>query len=110
MSDNHELIHPARGRNLRTLQAKTALFVAILDVGFLGAAILITRVVLHGDTVRIDVIGFLCAGLNIVMYGSPLTAMVRNSVLHLLLCYCFSFIYFFIFLENAKWFISLICN
>ncbi|XP_062144408.1 bidirectional sugar transporter SWEET17-like [Alnus glutinosa] len=57
------------------IRAKTAIFVAILDVGFLGAAILITRFVLHGDTVRIDVIGFLCAGLNIVMYSSPLAAM-----------------------------------
>jgi len=73
-------------------------------VGFLGAAILITRFVLHGDTVRIDVIGFLCAGLNIVMYSSPLAAMVRNSVLHLLrLLLCHGFLYnFFFLLEKYK--------
>lgn len=47
-----------------------------LDVGFLAAAILVTRLALQGDT-RIDALGFICSGLNIVMYGSPLAAMVR---------------------------------
>jgi hypothetical protein len=28
---------------------------------------------------KIDIIGFLGAGLNVVMYGSPLAAMVRRS-------------------------------
>lgn len=56
-------------------QAKTATLVAVLDVGFLAGVILITSFVLHGDT-KIDVIGFLAAGLKIVMYASPLAAMV----------------------------------
>ena len=58
--------------------------VALLDVGFLAGVILITHFLLHGDT-KIDVIGFLCAGLNIAMYASPLAAMVRNSIGQLLI-------------------------
>lgn len=58
------------------LQAKTVALVSLLDVGFLAAAILVTRLALQGDT-RIDALGFICSGLNIVMYGSPLAAMVR---------------------------------
>ena len=57
-------------------QVKTATLVGILDVGFLVTAILVTHFAMHGDT-RIDAIGFMCAALNIVMYGSPLASMVR---------------------------------
>lgn len=63
--------------------------VALLDVGFLAGVILLTHFLLHGDT-KIDVIGFLCAGLNIVMYASPLAAMVRNSIGLLLIIIDFS--------------------
>ena len=59
-------------------QVKTAILVGILDVGFFAAAILVTRLALQGE-VRIDAIGFLCAGLNVIMYGSPLPAMVIRS-------------------------------
>ncbi|GLT37990.1 hypothetical protein SLA2020_122690 [Shorea laevis] len=55
-------------------RAKTAILVGLLDVGFLAAAVLIAQLILNGD-LRIDVIGFLGAGLNIIMYGSPLAAM-----------------------------------
>ncbi|GKV32018.1 hypothetical protein SLEP1_g40657 [Rubroshorea leprosula] len=55
-------------------RAKTAILVGLLDVGFLAAAVLIAQLILNDD-LRIDVIGFLGAGLNIIMYGSPLTAM-----------------------------------
>ncbi|KAK3017976.1 LOW QUALITY PROTEIN: hypothetical protein RJ639_002733 [Escallonia herrerae] len=57
-------------------KATTATLVGILDVGFLLAAILVTQLALQGGA-RIDAIGFMCAGLNIIMYGSPLSAMVR---------------------------------
>eukprot|EP00261_Vitis_vinifera_P034001 XP_019075244.1 PREDICTED: bidirectional sugar transporter SWEET17 isoform X3 [Vitis vinifera] len=57
------------------MRAKTVALVSLLDVGFLAAAILVTRLALQGDT-RIDALGFICSGLNIVMYGSPLAAMV----------------------------------
>lgn len=57
------------------VQAKTWILLGLLDVGFPAAAILVTRLALQGQ-VRIDATGFMCAGLNIVMYGSPLAAMV----------------------------------
>ncbi|KAE9458967.1 hypothetical protein C3L33_09131, partial [Rhododendron williamsianum] len=60
------------------IKANTAILAGILDVGFAVAAILVTHFFVRGD-LRIDMIGFLCAGLNIVMYGSPLAAMVPNA-------------------------------
>ena len=44
-------------------------------MGFLAAAILVTGLALKGE-VQIDATGVMCAGLNIIMYGSPLAAMV----------------------------------
>ncbi|KMT14239.1 hypothetical protein BVRB_4g075980 [Beta vulgaris subsp. vulgaris] len=57
-----------------TMKAKTAKLAAILDVGFLGAVILISNLMLEGET-RINMIGTIGAGLNIIMYGSPLVAL-----------------------------------
>ncbi|KAK8595289.1 hypothetical protein V6N13_123169 [Hibiscus sabdariffa] len=45
----------------RKMRVKTGILVGILDVGFLGAAVLVTRLALEGET-RIDAIGFMCAG------------------------------------------------
>lgn len=61
------------------LQAKTAILFGVINVGFLGAAVSITYLVLQGD-VRIDAIGILSSALNVVMYASPLSAMVRNRI------------------------------
>lgn len=49
--------------------------VAILNVGLLGAVILITLLAIHGR-LRLLVIGFMCAGLTLGMYASPMVAMV----------------------------------
>ncbi|KAK4586661.1 hypothetical protein RGQ29_023712 [Quercus rubra] len=86
---------PAKSR------AKTAILVGILDVGFLAAAVLVTRLALHGET-RIDAIGFLCAGLNIIMYGSPLAAM-RTVVTTKSVEYMPFFLSFFLFLNGGTW-------
>lgn len=56
-------------------------------MGFLGAAIAATRLVLEGEA-RIDAIGVMCAGLNIIMYASPLSAMVINYLRHLIIVIC----------------------
>ncbi|XP_031281688.1 bidirectional sugar transporter SWEET17-like [Pistacia vera] len=56
------------------MKAKTALLVGLLDVGFPAAAILIIELLLHGE-MKIDVLGFICAVLSIIMFGSPLVAM-----------------------------------
>ncbi|KAH7573553.1 hypothetical protein JRO89_XS03G0170500 [Xanthoceras sorbifolium] len=63
---------------VEAVYGKTSVLVGILDVGILGAAILVTRLALNGEA-RIDAIGFMCAGLNIIMYASPLSAMVPNG-------------------------------
>lgn len=54
------------------------IWIGILDVGFPVVAILVTWLALKGD-VRINAIGFLGAGLNIIMYASPLAAMVSTK-------------------------------
>lgn len=82
-------------------RAKTGTLVALLDVGFPSGVILITRFILHGDT-RIDVIGFLCAGLNIVMYGSPLAAM-KTVITTKSVEYMPFLLSFFIFLNGGIW-------
>ena len=56
-------------------QVKTAKFVAVLNVGFLGAVIAVTVLAIHGKT-RLTFVGIQCAGLTIGMYASPLSAMV----------------------------------
>ncbi|XP_028092565.1 bidirectional sugar transporter SWEET17-like isoform X2 [Camellia sinensis] len=60
------------------MRAKTAILVGILDVGLLAVAIAVTQLAMNRD-VRIDAIGFMGAALNIIMYASPLAAMVPNG-------------------------------
>ncbi|KAK6159864.1 hypothetical protein DH2020_003245 [Rehmannia glutinosa] len=60
-------------------RAKTVMLFGILDIGFLAAAISVTYLMLDGD-MRIDAIGLICSGLNIIMYSSPLSAMVPNAI------------------------------
>ncbi|XP_050239960.1 bidirectional sugar transporter SWEET17 isoform X2 [Quercus robur] len=86
---------PAKSR------AKTAILFGILDVGFLSAAVLVTQLALQRET-RIDAIGFLCAGLNIIMYGSPLAAM-RTVVTNKSVEYMPFFLSFFLFLNGGTW-------
>ncbi|XP_050273923.1 bidirectional sugar transporter SWEET16-like isoform X2 [Quercus robur] len=82
-------------------RAKTGTLVALLDVGFLAGVILITHFLLHGDT-KIDVIGFLCAGLNIAMYASPLAAM-KTVVTTKSVEYMPFLLSFFSFLNGGIW-------
>ncbi|XP_077219260.1 bidirectional sugar transporter SWEET17-like isoform X2 [Tasmannia lanceolata] len=77
-----------------------AILAAILDVGVLGGLILVTHFAMHGE-LRIDVIGFICAGLSFFMYGSPLAAMTvitRKSVEYMPF-----FLSFFLFLNGGVW-------
>lgn len=57
------------------IKTRTAILVAILDVGFPAAAILLTQFLLH-EEVRIDVAGLLCVIFSMIAYASPLSAMV----------------------------------
>ncbi|XP_002516944.2 bidirectional sugar transporter SWEET17 [Ricinus communis] len=83
------------------MRAKTAILVGLLDVGFLAAAILVTRLALKGE-VRIDATGFMCAGLNIIMYGSPLAAM-KTVVTTKSVEFMPFFLSFFFFLNGGIW-------
>ncbi|KAL0548402.1 hypothetical protein IC582_012851 [Cucumis melo] len=56
------------------MKAKTGILVGILDIGMLTAAIVVSELVLEGEK-RIEALGFVCAGLNIMMYASPLSIM-----------------------------------
>ncbi|KAK2965878.1 hypothetical protein RJ640_024720 [Escallonia rubra] len=83
------------------MRGKTAILAGILDVGFLAAAVLVTHLALHGD-MRIDAIGFLGAGLNIIMYCSPLAAM-RTVVATKSAEYMPFLLSFFMFLNGGVW-------
>lgn len=84
------------------MRAKTAMLVGILDLGFLAAAILVAQFALQGETIRTDVMGFLCAGLNIIMYGSPLASMKTVVTTHSVEYMPF-FLSFFFFLNGGTW-------
>ncbi|KAG7991292.1 hypothetical protein I3843_02G067900 [Carya illinoinensis] len=82
-------------------KAKTVILVGLLDVGFLAVAIFVTRLALQGET-RIAALGILCAGLNIVMYSSPL-AVMRTVVTTKSVEYMPFFLSFFFFLNGGTW-------
>ncbi|XP_010259509.1 PREDICTED: bidirectional sugar transporter SWEET17-like isoform X1 [Nelumbo nucifera] len=83
------------------IRANTAILLGIMDVGSLAAAIGVTRFAMHGD-LRIDVIGIMCAGLNIVMYASPL-AVMKTVVTTKSVEYMPFFLSFFLFLNGGTW-------
>ncbi|KDP27816.1 hypothetical protein JCGZ_18896 [Jatropha curcas] len=83
------------------MKAKTWILVGLLDVGFLATAIVVTRLALKGE-VRIDATGFICSGLNIVMYASPL-AVMKTVVTTKSVEFMPFFLSFFLFLNGAVW-------
>ncbi|KAJ0093830.1 hypothetical protein Patl1_25034 [Pistacia atlantica] len=93
---------PSKQIRVRTynINCKTAALV-ILDVGFLATAILFTRLALQGE-LRIDALGFICAGINVIMYASPLSAM-KTVVTTKSVEYMPFFLSFFLFLNGGIW-------
>ncbi|XP_062108725.1 bidirectional sugar transporter SWEET17-like isoform X2 [Humulus lupulus] len=83
------------------MRAKTGILVGILDVGFFGVAILVTQLAMDKDA-RINAMGFLGAGLNIIMYGSPLAAM-KTVVTRKSVEYMPFLLSFFQFLNGGIW-------
>lgn len=83
------------------IKAKTTILAGILNVGFFGMAILATQLALEGEA-RMNAIGVVGAGLNIIMYGSPLAAM-RTVVRSKSVEYMPFFLSFFIFLNSVVW-------
>lgn len=58
-------------------QAKMAKLVGMLNVGFFGAVVVVTLLSVHAS-MRLLVVGFLCAALTVGMYASPMAAMVSK--------------------------------
>ncbi|KAJ6762645.1 BIDIRECTIONAL SUGAR TRANSPORTER SWEET16 [Salix purpurea] len=85
-------------KNTKIMMAK---LVAILNVGFLGAVIVVALVAIHGN-LRITFVGILCAALTIGMYAAPLSAMkrvVRTKSVE----YMPFLLSFFLFLNGGVW-------
>ncbi|KAH0783043.1 hypothetical protein KY290_002641 [Solanum tuberosum] len=57
------------------MRTKTASLAGVLNVGILATILLLGQLLLHGQ-MRINVIGFLTAGLTIIMYSSPFGVVV----------------------------------
>ncbi|GLT79372.1 hypothetical protein SLA2020_508630 [Shorea laevis] len=83
------------------MRTRTALLVGILNVGFIAAAIVGAQLGLRGDT-RTDVIGFMCAGLNTISYGSPLAAM-KTVITTKSVEFMPFLLSFFLFLNGLVW-------
>jgi len=86
----------------RHLKLKTVVVVAMLNVFFPIAAIVATRSAFEDEKMRSQSIGFISAGLNIIMYGSPLSAM-KTVVTTKSVKYMPFWLSFFLFLNGAIW-------
>lgn len=85
----------------KRMRVKTGILAGILDVAFLSTAIAVSRLAFEGET-RIVVIGFMGAGLNIIMYASPLAAM-KTVVTRKSVEYMPFFLSFSLFLNGGIW-------
>ncbi|KAK7849476.1 bidirectional sugar transporter sweet17, partial [Quercus suber] len=82
-------------------KVKTAKLLALLNVGFLGLVIAVTLLAIPGS-VRLTVVGILCAGFTIGMYASPLSVM-RMVIKTKSVEYMPFFLSFFLFLNGGIW-------
>ncbi|CAL9171632.1 unnamed protein product [Musa hybrid cultivar] len=82
-------------------RAKMAKLVGLLNVGFFGAVVVVTLLSVHAS-MRLLVVGFLCAALTVGMYASPMAAMstvVKTKSVE----YMPFFLSFFLFLNGGVW-------
>ncbi|KAF8369363.1 hypothetical protein HHK36_032647 [Tetracentron sinense] len=80
---------------------KSIKLVAILNVGFLGLVIAVALLAIHGS-IRLTVVGVLCAGLTLGMYASPMAAM-RTVIKTKSVEYMPFSLSFFLFLNGGVW-------
>ncbi|KAF9669890.1 hypothetical protein SADUNF_Sadunf13G0011600 [Salix dunnii] len=85
-------------KDTKVMMAK---LVAILNVGFLGAVIVVALLAIHGN-LRITFVGILCAALTVGMYAAPLSAMKR-VVKTKSVEYMPFLLSFFLFLNGGVW-------
>ncbi|KAF3615234.1 bidirectional sugar transporter SWEET16 [Capsicum chacoense] len=83
------------------MRNKTAILAGVLNVAILATTLLLGQFLIHGK-MRINVIGFLTAGLTIIMYSSPFgvvkTVMTTKSVEFMPF-----FLSLFLFLNGGTW-------
>ncbi|KAA8545190.1 hypothetical protein F0562_019921 [Nyssa sinensis] len=85
----------------KDIKVKSMKLVAILNVGFLGLVIAVTLLAIHGS-LRLTIVGVLCAALTIGMYASPLSVM-RMVIKTQSVEYMPFFLSFFLFLNGGVW-------
>ncbi|KAL9240861.1 hypothetical protein vseg_015034 [Gypsophila vaccaria] len=85
----------------RGLKVKTGILVGFLNIAFFATAIVVPKLALKGRQ-QVDALGFICAGLNVVMYGSPLAAM-KTVVTTKSVEYMPFLLSFFLFLNGGIW-------
>lgn len=83
------------------MRNKTAILAGVLNVGILATTLLSAQFLLHGQ-MRINVIGFLSTGLNIIMYSSPLGVM-KTVVTTKSVEFMPFLLSFFFFLNGSVW-------
>ncbi|KAK4739311.1 hypothetical protein R3W88_003008 [Solanum pinnatisectum] len=83
------------------MRNKTASLAGVLNLGILATILLLGQLLLHGQ-MRINVIGFLTAGLTIIMYSSPF-GVVKTVVTTKSVEYMPFFLSFFLFLNGGVW-------
>ncbi|XP_073311901.1 bidirectional sugar transporter SWEET16-like [Primulina huaijiensis] len=83
------------------IKIKYMKLVAAINIGFLGAVILVTQLAFHGS-LRLTLIGILCAALTIGMYAAPLAAM-KTVIQMKSVKYMPFFLSFFQFLNGGIW-------
>ncbi|KAJ0979785.1 hypothetical protein J5N97_015259 [Dioscorea zingiberensis] len=84
-----------------SIRMKTAMLVIGLDIGFFGLVVLATQTLMNGS-LRLSIIGIICACLNILMYGSPL-AIMKTVINTRSVEYMPFFLSFFLFLNGGVW-------
>ncbi|XP_027338567.1 bidirectional sugar transporter SWEET17 isoform X2 [Abrus precatorius] len=83
------------------IRAKTSILFGIVDVGILAVAVIVTQLTLHAEA-RSGAVGIMGAGLNIVMYSSPLSIM-KTVVTTKSVEYMPFFLSFFFFVNGGVW-------
>uniref|UniRef100_A0A0E0JHR0 Bidirectional sugar transporter SWEET n=1 Tax=Oryza punctata TaxID=4537 RepID=A0A0E0JHR0_ORYPU len=61
----------------RCKRLRTAILAAVFDIGISGAVVAATTFAISQLELRVTVIGMICACFNVLMYASPLTAVMK---------------------------------
>ncbi|KAL8540905.1 hypothetical protein ACS0TY_002235 [Phlomoides rotata] len=87
----------------QNIKVKSMKLVGLLNVAFLGGVVLVTLLAIRGDSMRITLVGLLCAGLTVGMYAAPLSSM-RTVIKTKSVKYMPFLLSFFQFLNGGVWF------